>query len=128
MSSVSSSARPTSEVASVKRGSFDIGALVGAGLLAVAFLSICFRWLLHQNHISAKFPEDWGHAWFIPFISGYLVWRVRDRVDWSRRETFWPALLPLCAGMVIYFFFLVGFPNHMSQGFGLLISCSGWCC
>ena len=36
--------------------------------------------------------EDWGHAFVIPFISGYMVWQQREKVLRIPATTFWPGL------------------------------------
>src|SRR5207237_5285888 len=56
---------------------------------------------------------------------GYLVWRQRAEVLATPATTFWPGLGPMLLGVVCYFFFIAGVPNHMSQGFAMILTLGG---
>jgi exosortase len=95
------------------------------GLLAAAFIGLFYRWIWAQGLHSAEAMEDWGHAFVIPFISGYMVWQQRERILRIPPTTFWPGLAPMMLGVVCYFFFIVGIGNHMLQGFAMLLTLAG---
>ena len=94
-------------------------------VLAAALVLVFFRWMLKQNDFSVKYSEDWGHAWFIPFIAGFLLWRQRDRIARTPREVFWPGILPVIVGIACYFFFIIVIPNHMLQGGSMILTIFG---
>ena len=72
------------------------------GLLGVAFIALFYRWMWNQGLHSAEAMEDWGHAFVIPLISGYMLWQHRYRDDPPRRP-FWPGLAPMpLLGVVCY--------------------------
>src|SRR4051812_9888013 len=37
--------------------------------------------------------EEMGHAFFVPLVSGYIVWKDRERILAQPVKTFWPAIL-----------------------------------
>jgi len=100
------------------------GVLMGS-LLLVAFFGLFYRWFKVQNLISSTEIEDWGHAYFIPVISGYLVWRNRDAIAALKAKVFWPGLAPLLLGIMCYFMGVVGIKNHMFQGFSIILTVMG---
>lgn len=106
-------------------GLFSPNGLLMAAALALAFLVLFFRWFVQQGEMSAKHIEDWGHAYFIPLISGYVVWKRRDEIAATPLVTFWPGLIPLFLGLFCYLFFLVGVPNHMLSGGAMLLTLFG---
>lgn len=96
--------------------------------LAAAFFAIFFRWYLRQlgpSGFSVRYPEDWGHAYLVPIISAAFAWKYRNALFTTELRKFWPGLVLLCGGVVVYSFFLFGFPNHMFQGFSALLAMSG---
>jgi exosortase len=99
-------------------------ALMGTLLLA-GFAALFFRWFYIQHLLSSSALEDWGHAYFIPLIAGYLVWQRRQWLARIRPETFWPGLAPFLLGIMAYFFCLVGIKNHMLQGFSIILTLFG---
>lgn len=98
-------------------------ALVG-GLLAIGFFALFFRWFVLQHQHSFGSP-DWSHAYIVPLISGYIVWRRRRELAAIRPEVFWPGLAPLLVGVASYAYWVLGFPNHMLQGFSIVIALGG---
>lgn len=100
------------------------GALM-TGCLAVAFVAVFYRWIWTQHLMSKSALQDWGHAYAIPLISGYLLWQHRDELARARKAVFWPGLVPLLLGIVSYFFCIVGIKNHMLQGFSMILSLFG---
>ncbi|TVQ75316.1 MAG: exosortase/archaeosortase family protein [Phycisphaeraceae bacterium] len=96
--------------------------------LTVAFFLLFFRWHFRQmgpSGFSVRYPEDWGHAYLVPVISTAFAWKHRAAIFGTRLTRFWPGLAMLCGGIVIYSFFLFGFPNHMFQGFASLLALAG---
>lgn len=106
----------------------DPVALAWAALLAAAFFAMFFRWFLKQfgpHGFSATFPEDWAHAYVVPLISGYYIWRHRADLLSAPATTFWPGIVLLGCGVVSYSYFVIGFSNHMFQGFAILMAVGG---
>ncbi|MFZ4572830.1 MAG: exosortase/archaeosortase family protein [Phycisphaerales bacterium] len=94
-------------------------------LLFVAFGALFFRWFRQQNAFSSSRLEDWGHAYLVPIISLGMIWAVRKKVAVTPATTFWPGLAPLLCGIASYFFFVVGFSNHLGQGLSLVVAVAG---
>ncbi len=90
--------------------------------VAAAFLALFHRWFLTQHRLSLASPDDWGHAWIVPFISSYAVWKQRDTLRRLRPEVYWPGALALTLGVLCYFYFATGLPNHMLQGWSIVLS------
>jgi len=113
-------------------GSAALGSLrwQGAGLLGVvalaAFAWLFREWLAVQSVISYRNLDDWGHAFAVPLIAGYLLYQRRDRLLKAPITPFWPGLLPLLLGIACYVFFIVGVPTHMLQGFALVLAVFGF--
>ncbi len=97
-----------------------------AGLLAVAFFGLFFRWFLAQNRHSLGAMADWGHAYFVPLIALYLLWQNRASLASAVPTVFWPGLSPLLLGIMCYLFFSVGaIANHMLQGVSIVLTLFG---
>jgi len=94
-------------------------------VLFPAFIALFFRWFHFQHLYSFSKIEDWGHAYLIPLISGYLLWQSRDNLARVRMATFWPGLAPFLLGIMSYFFCVVGIKNHMLQGFSIILTIFG---
>ncbi len=112
--------------ASVPR--LDSRALLVAALLAAVFLSLTFRFMLKQFGIggfSWDKPEDWGHAYVVPLISAWYVWRERTALASLPRVVFWPGLGLMLLGIVSYVFFISGYPIHMFQGAAIILMLAG---
>lgn len=99
--------------------------LVAMGLLLIGFVAVFWRWFVTQHRYSSEFIQDWGHAYVVPLIAGYIISRRWNEVIRTPVSVFWPGLLAFVVGLVAYFFFVVGFPNHMSQGFSLVLAVFG---
>lgn len=118
-------ARESSRATSVERrvlGVFTPAGLLMTGILGVAFVGLFFRWFERQHLFCVKNMADWGHAYFIPLISLYMLWQEREALSAARTRTFWPALPALLLGVFSYWFFIVGFPNHMFQGAAIVLT------
>lgn len=99
--------------------------IVALSLLLVGFVAVFWRWFVTQHRYSSEFIQDWGHAYVVPLIAAYIVSRRWNEVIRTPVAVFWPGLLAFIAGLSAYFFFVVGFPNHMSQGFSLVLAVFG---
>ena len=120
-----STALPASDPRARIVGLFTPLGLAATVLLAVPFLGMFYRWLATQHFLSSNHMEDWGHAYLIPLISGYLIWMQRATLARLRLEAFWPALPVLIVGILAYFYSLVGIKNHMLQGFAIILALYG---
>jgi exosortase len=98
---------------------------VAAGLVLLGAFLVMFASFFYRQHRFSWGSEDWMHAYFIPLISAYLIWEQRRELARLTPEPFWPGLVPLVTGIVCYVFFLVGFPNHMGQGWSAILSLFG---
>lgn len=98
------------------------------GLSAVAFVVLFNDWLIRQFGVggfSWTHTEDWGHAYAVPLISGYAVWKGRDRLARAPVEACWAGLSLLLLGIVMYVYFIAGYSNHMFQAAGLILTLAG---
>lgn len=115
---------------------------VPLALLAAAFMALAWRWLLKQYQPALPFdwkfleplggyswqkPQDWGHSYLVPLISLFALYRERKTLAARERSVFWPGLLVMLLGVVMYVFFIIGFSNHMFQGGSLILVLSGLC-
>ncbi len=119
---------PGGEGAGVSRalyGRASFGALV---VLGIGFVALFYRWFDRQlgpGGFSARYIEDWGHAYVVPLISVYFIYKHREQLKRIPVHAHWPGLVPLLLGIVLYVYFIVGYANHMFQGFALVIAFGG---
>jgi len=106
-------------------GSVPAGVYALGGLVLAAFVALFYRWMWKQGVLSVQLVEDWGHALAIPLISGWMVWKQREVIARTPIRVFWPGMAPMLLGMVCYLFFVVGVPNHMLQGFSIVLTVFG---
>jgi hypothetical protein len=92
------------------------------GIAGAAFIAMFFRWMLKQHEHSSGSLEDWGHAYVMPLLAGYLIWLKREEISKEEIRPFWPALAPFLLGLMCYLFFIVGVANHMLQGFAMVLT------
>ncbi len=116
---------PASGAAGARSESIVSAGVVMAGLLGVAFLGLFYRWFFTQGRKSVNQIEDWGHAFVIPAISVYLLWRNREQLKRLSAEVFWPGIVPLSLGIATYFAGIVTIQNHMVQGFSMILALFG---
>lgn len=90
-----------------------------------AAVVIFFRHWIHGQHLHSWGSGDWSHAYFVPFISVYILWQNRQYLERVKPEVFWPGLIPLLTGIWSYAYFIVGFPNHFGQGASLVLCVFG---
>ncbi|MCA9303746.1 MAG: exosortase/archaeosortase family protein [Phycisphaerales bacterium] len=103
-------------------GLFTPTGIAVSAVLAMGFLAMFFRWFIQQAQISMAHPEDWGHAFVIPLISGYLVWLNREKIAKESPSVFWPALVPFACGLVAYPFCVFLIQNPMTAGFSMILA------
>ncbi|TVQ61692.1 MAG: exosortase [Phycisphaerales bacterium] len=96
-------------------------------ILLAAFVGLFFRWLYTQHLFSRSHMEDWGHAYVIPLISGYMIWQMRHKLAAARAVVFWPGIAIVLLGVWCYFFFNMSpaVSNHMLQGASLVLTALG---
>ncbi|MCW5776310.1 MAG: exosortase/archaeosortase family protein [Phycisphaeraceae bacterium] len=99
--------------------------VASAGLAGVAFIALFQAWFARQGLMSWNHLEDWGHAFVVPLISGYMLWRARHQIATAPVTPFPAGLAAMLTGMVCYVFFLVQMPNHMLQGLSALLTLFG---
>ncbi|MGQ0628323.1 MAG: exosortase/archaeosortase family protein [Phycisphaerales bacterium] len=96
-------------------------AVILLGLLGGLF----HHWFYVQNFLSFN-VEDWRHAYFVPFISLFLLWQNRRELARTQPRVFLPGLLPMLLGINAYLFFQLGAAvNHMAQGWSLILTVFG---
>lgn len=98
---------------------------VGIALIGAAYFGLFFRWFERQALLSVDAMEDWGHAFIIPVISAFFVWRNRQRIREATPEVFWPGLAPFLLGIMSYFYAVVAIQSHMVEGFAVLLTLFG---
>src|SRR5512138_1780942 len=116
--SSTSVARPEGRVL----GLFTPAGLAWTVVLGVAFVALFSPWLLAQGEMSWAYMQDWGHAFAIPGIGGYLLWRNRAAIAREPARVFWPAAVPFVLGIVSYAYCVMNVQNHMLQGFSLVLT------
>lgn len=126
MTSVSSK-NPATPLATAGVGALGLpwDAWVRIGLVLAAFCWLFQDWLRAQSLHSWGMKQDWGHSFLMPVLGAYLIWQRRAEVLATPARTFWPGLLPMLLGVVCYFFFIVGVPNHMLQGYSMILTLAG---
>ena len=80
----------------------------GRGLWVWALLPIALLGLLYEQGFAFmvhKWVEDenYGHGFFVPLISGYLIWQRRDRLRAMNLEGSWWGVPVILAGLGLYF-------------------------
>jgi exosortase len=105
--------------------------LTPTGLIQFLLLGAALGGLYHyffyvQNFQSWTKSEDWGHAYFIPFVSLYLLWMQRAELAKIRPEPFWPGLIPVLLAINCYALFQISsLNNHMLRGGAVILSIFG---
>lgn len=102
--------------------------LVLLGLMVAAFAGVFYRWIWRQlgpEGFSWSHSEDWGHAYIVPLISIYYVWKHKAAFDRNPPTAFAPGLSVMLLGVATYVYFTTGYPNHMFQGFALILALAG---
>ena len=100
---------------------------VACGLLLLAAFAAFFSdWFLRQHRWSST-SEDWSHAYIVPLVSGYLIFRRRAEISKLAPTVFWPGVLPLIVGVACYYLFtLVQYEGvHLVQGVSMVLCVAG---
>ena len=100
-------------------------ALLVVALPAIAFFAMFWRWFMTQHSMSIGAVEDWGHAYIVPFVGLFYIWTKRREIVQTRESVYWPGLAVALLGVVTYLYFVLAFPNHMFQGFALVLTVAG---
>lgn len=100
------------------------GLIVGV-LMVLGIAGLFHDFLWAQNGYSYGKAGDWSHAYMVPFISGYLLWQRRGDLSRIKVGPFWPGLILVMLSIATYVFFLVGVPNHMGQGWSMVLCTFG---
>ncbi len=103
-------------------GIFTRSGLMLTGLAGVSFAILFYRWFHHQVTISLAYTEDWGHAFAIPLIAGYMIWQNRAKINQTPVTVFWPAVVPFLLGIQAYAYNLFNIHNHMLQGMSMILT------
>lgn len=95
-------------------------------LLLLGFVALFWDWFLRQHRWSSS-SEDWSHAYLVPLVSGYLIYRKRAEIARIAPTVFWPGLLPLLVGVAMYYLFVLSLLEglHLFQGVGLVLTVAG---
>ena len=120
------SAVPGGVAPAAARLRFSATHLVSFALLGAAFCGLFYYWFYVQGFQSWVHNEDWGHAFFVPLVSVYLLWMKRGELAAARASVFWPGLSIVLMGVVAYALFLVGsLNNHMMRGLAVIMTLWG---
>ncbi len=94
-------------------------------VLGLLFMLV-FHFFFLQQHRFSRDNADWSHAYFIPVISLYMLWRAREELGLLRPVVFWPGLIPLLLSVPCYLLFQIGSAsNHMGQGAAMILGLFG---
>ncbi|MGP1345224.1 MAG: exosortase/archaeosortase family protein [Phycisphaerales bacterium] len=96
---------------------------LGVDIPALAWIPV-YGDLFARDGLSARMFEDWGHAFIVPIISLYAVWRSRRELRQRPAQICWPGVLPLTLGVAAYFYFTLSY-SHMAQGAALILALTG---
>lgn len=113
-----------SRLVTLLRASEPVGFLM-LGMVSASFLALFFRWFNKQQLYSRDAFEDWGHAFVVPVISGFYIWKHRTRIAATPACIYWPGLAVMLLGMVSYVYFISGYSNHMFQGLSMITALAG---
>ena len=109
-------------------GSLSRADVILSGLLGLTMVGLFYRWIIKQfgpSGFSALRFEDWGHAYFVPLISGFYIWKNREILSRVRVQPYWPGVTLLPLAVVTYVYFILNFPNHMFQGAAFVLAVAG---
>ncbi len=99
--------------------------LVGAAIGILGFGLYFWTWFYRQHLFSSEYLEDWGHAYVIPLITGYMLWMERERLKGLPVRPFVAGVPAIVLGMVGFLFFTLNISNHMLQGACMLLALYG---
>ncbi len=103
----------------------DIAMIV---LLSAGIFAIFYRWFIQQfgpGGFSVRRFEDWGHAYFVPVVGAFYIWKNRAALAKLEVKPYWPALSILPIAVMAYLSGILLYRNHMFQGFALILAIAG---
>lgn len=101
------------------------GEIAAGVIVLLGIVALFVEWFLRQGKWSYEHSADWGHAYIVPLISGFYVWKHRARFAALPRFVYWPGYAVILLGIVCYVYFIIVFSNHMFQGLSLILVVSG---
>jgi exosortase len=101
--------------------------ILAAVIFLVGLVGAFHFWFLQQHRFAMKAPADWSHAYLVPLITGYLIYRRRHELAVVEPRPFWPGLLVMLAGVATFAYFtLTRAPGvHMGQGASIIATIMG---
>lgn len=101
--------------------------LLAGGLFLAGLVGLFYFWFLRQHRFAMNAPADWSHAYLVPLISAYLIYRRRHELAAVPPKPFWPGLLVMLAGVCTFAYFtLTRAPGvHMGQGVAIIATILG---
>lgn len=101
--------------------------LLAGALFLAGLVGLFHFWFLRQHRFAMNAPADWSHAYLVPLISGYLIYRRRHELAATPTRAFWPGLLVMLAGVCAFAYFtLTRAPGvHMGQGAAIIATILG---
>lgn len=105
----------------------DPTTIVAGVLFLLGVVAMFHFWFMRQHAFSMHRPADWSHAYLVPLISGYLIYKRRKELAEVPVAPFWPGLLAMLTGILLFAFFtLTRAPGvHMAQGLAIVITIAG---
>lgn len=105
----------------------DPTTLLAGVLFLLGVIGAFHFWFYQQHSFAMKAPADWSHAYLVPLISGYLVYRRRHELAVVEPRPFWPGLLVMLAAVATFAYFtLTSAPGiHMGQGVSIIAAILG---
>ena len=76
--------------------------LIFTAVLIVALLGYMYAESLVYLFSRWLGTEDYSHGIFVPFISGYLIWQSRHRLNQVSKEKAWWGLAVIALGLLLY--------------------------
>lgn len=115
---------PTEGLTAAQLFSSPVG-LAAAAIGTLGFGLYFWSWIYRQHQFSSAYMEDWGHAYVIPLITGYMLWMRREQLKATRVRPFVAGVPAIALGMVGFLFFTLNISNHMLQGACMLLALYG---
>jgi exosortase len=102
--------------------------LLGAGCLLIMMIWLFWDFVSRQVEWAIEQQADWGHTLVIPFIAGYFVYLVRDRLLSEPFRPAWTGLVLILVGLGGYVLCSIGpvvLHHHNLMGIGVGITIFG---
>jgi exosortase len=96
--------------------------LLAGALFLIGLVGAFHFWFYQQHRFAMNAPADWSHAYLVPLISGFLIYKRRSELAAVEPRPFWPGLLVLVASVCTFAYFtLTRAPGvHMAQGASII--------